>query len=851
MLKIFKRSRRYQLATLLTNSIFITIGVLTLVMVLQNYQVNREVVAQEVARTKTQTQSLVQEIFNFRLKALEIQQDSYSRSVSLIEGVGQKDQAAIDRFFTSIDQVLPNLAPDIRFLASRDGVFWDDGNAEFYGISADQLSHLSQDIVTGNSWHISQTPSQMGTRYLMMRRSPVVNLVNGEVVAHLYIGVVLNNNFSLVNAITKGSNADELFLAVGSQVIASSNKVEDFRYIEWLEGASKSLNASPHMVSRTDLTIANVPTFLSVYTVQRNDHIEGFVKSQYLWMLLTGVLIAVIAISTRLWLGKRVSKELQKLMSYIESTFTTQQPDKYIGSAIEEFNQIGDSFELSFKRLNEQEKQFADLFNFSLSPVTLWSTDQAKLIRYNPAAERCFKSDVSREQLVEALSSHVKMCAQGATLTGVNTTIDGKTYRWNLSPIVSDNTTKQIMAQGQDITSFVEAERQSQAAKEEAEESARVRADFLAKMSHELRTPLNGILGVSQLLKHSLDERDALEHVEVLCNSGEHLLAVLNDILDFSKIEQGKFHIQCAEFRLIELETTVEKIFRPLCIEKGINLDMQSDVTEKMWANSDQVRLNQILFNLVSNAIKFTHHGHVTVSLSCYPQDGRYQLRMSVTDTGIGISDAQLATIFEPFIQAEATTTREYGGSGLGLAIVHSLAELMNGEVTIESQLDKGTRISATLPLDIAITERSVEPNNMIVEPHNLFDETLEVLLVEDNHTNAFIAKAFCEKYGMDVTWVQDGINAIEYLRDNPNVSLVLMDNQLPSLGGIESTRIIREELGLNVPIFACTADGMQDTKRAFIASGADYVIVKPIKELALNKAMVYFKEHYLEANND
>lgn len=851
MLKIFKRSRRYQLATLLTNSIFITIGVLTLVMVLQNYQVNREVVAQEVARTKTQTQSLVQEIFNFRLKALEIQQDSYSRSVSLIEGVGQKDQAAIDRFFTSIDQVLPNLAPDIRFLASRDGVFWDDGNAEFYGISADQLSHLSQDIVTGNSWHISQTPSQMGTRYLMMRRSPVVNLVNGEVVAHLYIGVVLNNNFSLVNAITKGSNADELFLAVGSQVIASSNKVEDFRYIEWLEGASKSLNASPHMVSRTDLTIANVPTFLSVYTVQRNDHIEGFVKSQYLWMLLTGVLIAVIAISTRLWLGKRVSKELQKLMSYIESTFTTQQPDKYIGSAIEEFNQIGGSFELSFKRLNEQEKQFADLFNFSLSPVTLWSTDQAKLIRYNPAAERCFKSDVSREQLVEALSSHVKMCAQGATLTGVNTTIDGKTYRWNLSPIVSDNTTKQIMAQGQDITSFVEAERQSQAAKEEAEESARVRADFLAKMSHELRTPLNGILGVSQLLKHSLDERDALEHVEVLCNSGEHLLAVLNDILDFSKIEQGKFHIQCAEFRLIELETTVEKIFRPLCIEKGINLDMQSDVTEKMWANSDQVRLNQILFNLVSNAIKFTHHGHVTVSLSCYPQDGRYQLRMSVTDTGIGISDAQLATIFEPFIQAEATTTREYGGSGLGLAIVHSLAELMNGEVTIESQLDKGTRISATIPLDIAITERSVEPNHMIVEPHNLFDETLEVLLVEDNHTNAFIAKAFCEKYGMDVTWVQDGINAIEYLRDNQNVSLVLMDNQLPSLGGIESTRIIREELGLNVPIFACTADGMQDTKRAFIASGADYVIVKPIKELALNKAMVYFKEHYLEANND
>lgn len=848
MFTIFKRSRRYQLATLLTHSIFLTIGVLTLVMVLQNYQVNREVVAREVARTKTQTQSLVQEIFNFRLKALEIQQDSYSRSVSLTEGVKRQEQASIDRFFTSIDQVLPNLAPDIRFLSNGDEVFWNDGNADFYGMSAEQLIHLSQDIVTGNAWHISQTPSQMGTRYLMMRRSPVVNLTTGEVVAHLYIGVVLNNNFSLVNAITRGSNADELFLAVGSQVIASSNKIEDFRYIEWLETASKSLNASPYMVSRTDLTIVNVPTFLSVYTVQSNEHIQGFVTSQYLWMLLTGILIAFIAISTRMWLGKRVSKELQKLMIYIDSTFTTQQSDPFLGSSIEEFNQIGDSFELSFKRLNEQEKQFADLFNFSLSPVTLWSTEKADLVRYNPAAERCFESSNSRDQLVEALAPHVKMCAQGATLTGVNTTIYGKTYRWNLSPIVSDNSTKQIMAQGQDITSFVEAEKQSQAAKEEAEESARVRADFLAKMSHELRTPLNGILGVSQLLKHSLTERESLEHVEVLCNSGEHLLAVLNDILDFSKIEQGKFRIERAEFRLMELETTVEKIFRPLCIEKGVSLTMQSDVTEQMWANSDQVRLNQILFNLVSNAIKFTHQGQVTVELTCYLQEGSHQLRISVTDTGIGINDAQLATIFEPFIQAEATTTREYGGSGLGLAIVHSLVELMKGTITIESEVGRGTRIVASLPLEVNLVERDVESSHLIVEPSELFEQKLHVLLVEDNHTNAFIAKAFCEKYGMDVTWVQDGINAIEYLRDNQTVALVLMDNQLPSLGGIESTRIIREELNLTVPIFACTADGMQDTKRAFIASGADYVIVKPIKELALNKAMVYFKQHYLEA---
>ena len=851
MSMIFKRGRRRQLATLLTNSIFLTIAVLTLVVVLQNYQVNREVVAQEVGRTKTQTQSLVQEIFNFRVNTLQIQQDSYSRSLLLADSIKQQNGLAIDRFFASIDQVLVGLSPDIRFLATEDGIFWNDGNYQFYGISPEQLEHINDDIVVGTDWHISQTPSVMGTRYLMMRRSPIVDLETGEVLAHLYIGVVLNNNFSLVNAINQGSNADEVFLAIGSLVIASSNKAEERHHVKWLEESSQSLNANQYMVSRTDLTITNVPTFLSVYTVQSNEHIENFVRNQYIWMAIAGVMIVGIALYSRIWLGRRVSVELKKLMNYIELTLKTQRSERFRGSSIEEFNHIGGSFELSFKRLNEQEKQFADLFNFSLSPITLWEPKDGSLLRYNPAAERCFLGESARESMVNALKPHIQMCSQGATLTGVNTTIGDKTYRWNLSPIVSDNKTKQIMAQGQDITSFVEAEKQSQAAKEEAEESARVRADFLAKMSHELRTPLNGILGVSQLLKHSMKEQEALDHVDVLCNSGEHLLAVLNDILDFSKIEQGKFHIEPREFRLSELETTVDKIFRPLCVDKGITLNMNGDIESDVWANSDQVRLNQILFNLVSNAIKFTHQGEVMVNILGHQKGDEYWLELGVSDTGIGIDASQLDHIFEPFIQAESTTTREYGGSGLGLAIVRSLVELMAGEMAIFSEVGKGTRLVVHLPLKVSFGERVIEPTHLIVEPNELFEESLHVLLVEDNHTNAFIAKAFCEKYGMSVTWVQDGHHAIEFLKEDSQVALILMDNQLPSIGGIEATRIIRQELGLKIPVFACTADGMQDTKRAFIENGADYVIVKPIKELALNKAMIYFKEQCFNPNND
>ncbi|MCG9677122.1 quorum-sensing autoinducer 2 sensor kinase/phosphatase LuxQ [Vibrio sp. Isolate24] len=845
-----RRGRKSRLATLLTRSIFLTIGVLSLVMVLQNYQVNRQVVSQEVARSKLQTQSLVQQIFNFRLKALEIQQDSYSRNESLIDAFVTSNVAGLDRFFNGIDQAAPELAPDFRFITAETEVVWDDSNYQFYGISPEQLAHLNDEMTTGGSWHLSQTPSLLGTRYLMIRRVPIIYMISGEVLGYLHVGVVLNNNFALINALVRGSNADEVLLSVGSEVIASSTKDKGFRHIEWLEEAALDYTASQYMVSKTDLTISDVATFLSIYTIQNNQPIITLVRSHYMWVAITALLLVVIAVYSRQWLGKRVSKELAKLMRYTESTVEAKDASKFPGSTIEEFDQIGHSFELSFLRLSEQEKQFADLFNFSLSPITLWNVE-GKLLRSNPAAERSFRKNTGLEYdddllLVEKLGPHIRMCAKGATLTGINIAIRDKTYRWNLSPIFIDKGISNIMAQGQDVTSFVEAELQSQAARKEAEESARVRADFLAKMSHELRTPLNGILGVSQLLKSKLSDTEDIEHLDVLCNSGEHLLAVLNDILDFSKIEQGKFHIQAADFRLIELISAVEKIYTPLCDEKGIGFEVKTNVSHATFAHSDQVRLNQILFNLVSNAIKFTHEGKVTVSLMCGNDGQNSCLNISVSDTGIGIDRERISHIFEPFVQAEATTTREYGGSGLGLAIVHSLVEMLNGHIEIESSIGQGTTFSLSVPIELTESVEQVEANTLLADPETLFDRPLNVLLVEDNHTNAFIAKAFCEKYGMEVIWVQDGHNAIDQLQKSAKFDLVLMDNQLPNLGGIETTKIIREDLKLDIPIFACTADGMQDTKRAFLSVGADYVIVKPIKELALNQAFIHFKEQYL-----
>ncbi|WP_210444441.1 ATP-binding protein, partial [Vibrio crassostreae] len=369
----------------------------------------------------------------------------------------------------------------------------------------------------------------------------------------------------------------------------------------------------------------------------------------------------------------------------------------------------------------------------------------------------------------------------------------------------------------------------------------------LAKMSHEIRTPLNGILGVSQLLKRSMHSEDNRDQVDVLCNSAEHLLAVLNDILDFSKIEQGQFNIQKKNFRLGELVNTLESIYRPLCEDKSIAFTIVNHLADDIEINTDQVRLNQIMFNLVSNALKFTHQGGISVSfeLESIFNSEHASLIVRVKDTGIGIDESKIDAVFEPFVQAEETTTREYGGTGLGLTIVKSLVDMLEGDIQVRSEIDQGSEFIIEIPVIVLAKPLLAEAKQQAeVEPQALFSRPLDVLLVEDNHTNAFIAQAFCKKYGMVVTWAKDGLEAIEMAK-MISYDLILMDNQLPNLGGVETTQQLRDEMGVSAPIYACTADAQESTKDSFMAAGANYVIVKPIKEQSLHQAFVHFKNSY------
>lgn len=843
------RKPRRPFTTLITQSVFVLIAVFALVVLFQNYYVSNEVISREASRASTQTSTLIQGLFNFRLDALEIQQDTIGRSDSLVKAVRDEQRTDIDRLFAGLDNIDSTLIPDIRVITRGNGVYWNDANHGFYGISDRSLLNLTQRLGQTKHWYLAQTPSQLGTRYILMRRSPIVDTQSGELVAMLNIGLVLNNNLSLMVMLRDGSNSQDVMLAVGSTVIASSfNKKPEYDQLDILLRHADardqySLNGSIS-VNKTDLVLNDTPTFLSVFTIRNSPAATLLVRSHFITVIaLFGILLGILFWG-RYWLKKKVARELDLLMNYTSDIVEHRVVKRYEGSAIIEFDRLGNVIENAFARLNEQEKLFEDLFNFSLSPSIVWNAN-GQVVSMNPVAKQQFGSDIegtaSYAQLINVLLPHVLKVVEGETVIGVNTSIGKDTYRWNISSIFIENGQQQIIAQAQNISSLIEAERQTQLAKEAAEESARVRADFLAKMSHELRTPLNGIIGVSQLLQYGLSKEQHQKYVDILCQSGEHLLAVLNDILDFSKIEQGQFSIQPILFKLLESCRAVEQIYTPLCEDKGIQLRVRMNASPDLMIVTDQVRLNQILFNLVSNAVKFTDKGGVNVLVQVLSTD---KMTIEVTDTGIGVDDAELGKIFEPFIQLESSLKRQHGGSGLGLAIVNSLVELLGGKIHVESEIGKGTTFRLTLPI-----KAQGRAENTIALPHLqhsqiFFDGKVRVLLVEDNNTNAFIAQAFCEKFGMTVEWVVDGIKAIDAMRSQ-SFDLVLMDNQLPEMNGIEATRYIRQELNSETPIFACTADGLDETRNAFMVAGANYVLLKPLKERALIDALKFFKQNF------
>ena len=385
-------------------------------------------------------------------------------------------------------------------------------------------------------------------------------------------------------------------------------------------------------------------------------------------------------------------------------------------------------------------------------------------------------------------------------------------------------------------TALRQARAQARAGEQAAEGANEAKSAFLATMSHEIRTPLNGVLGMAQAMAAETLSPVQRERLDIIDQSGKALLAILNDILDLSKIEAGKLELEEIEFDLGDVARGAHSAFTALANKKGLSFALDIDQARGVY-RGDPTRLRQILYNLISNALKFTEHGEIRV-IAVRIDDS---LRFTVADTGMGIPPEALAKLFGKFAQVDASTTRRFGGTGLGLAICQQLSRLMGGVIEVDSELGRGSTFTVILPMPRVGEEKPATPlPSPDVQPSDS-SPGLRVLAAEDNTVNQLVLKTLLHQIGVEPVVVGDGAEALEAWEAG-HWDAILMDVQMPVMDGPTATRRIREreqQTGRRrTPIIALTANAMSHHVAEYLAAGMDDHVAKPIEAGRLFQAL-------------
>ncbi len=392
-----------------------------------------------------------------------------------------------------------------------------------------------------------------------------------------------------------------------------------------------------------------------------------------------------------------------------------------------------------------------------------------------------------------------------------------------------------------DIGVYKSAENALRMAKETAEETARIKSEFLANMSHEIRTPMNAIIGLSHLGLDEPSTKKIKDYLSKINTAANNLLGIINNVLDFSKAEAGKLDIERTPFQLSQI---LDDVWIPASIyakDKALELErkVSPDVPDNLLG--DGMRLRQVLTNLIGNAIKFTEQGKVSLELRrLIRNDGQACVECRVIDTGVGLTPKQQAKLFQPFTQADSSTTRKYGGTGLGLSICKTLVERMGGEISVESEIGHGSTFTFTFSLQ----EAPIASSPKTEDNTNLPDISgMQVLLVEDNKVNQLVAETFLVKAGVKVTIANDGQEAVDMLAAKRIFDAVLMDIQMPVMGGHEASIFIRQQLqNQSIPIIALTAHVTPEEVQRCRESGMNAHLTKPINPREMLTVLAKFR---------